>query len=98
MAFSSEVKRFLAMATVFVATGLGIAYLVIPPSIEEQQKPEAPPVLRVAGQVVPLAGDPAANALDLVRRYALGEITIKFPSGATRKLRRGALGVEIDRV
>jgi vancomycin resistance protein YoaR len=98
MAISSEVKRFLAMATVFVATGLGIAYLVIPPSIEEQQKPEPPPVLRVAGQVVPLTGDPAANALDLVRRYALGEITIKFPSGATRKLRRGALGVEIDRV
>ena len=98
MAISSEVKRFVALAAVFVATGLGIAYLVIPPSIEEQQKPEAPPVLRVAGQAVDLKGDPTANALDLVRRYALGEITIKFPSGATRKLRRGALGVEIDRV
>ena len=98
MAISSEVKRFLGMAAVFVATGLGIAYLVIPPSLEEQAKPEPPPVLRVAGQNVDLKGDAAANALDLVRRYALGEITIKFPSGATRKLRRGALGVEIDRV
>ncbi len=98
MAISSEVKRFLAMAAVFVATGLGIAYLVIPPSLEEQAKPEPPPVLRVAGQNVDLKGDATANALDLVRRYALGEITIKFPSGATRKLRRGALGVEIDRV
>jgi vancomycin resistance protein YoaR len=98
MALSAEVKRFVAMAGVFVATGLGIAYLVIPPSLEEQQKPEPPPALRVAGQTVPQTGDPAANALDLVRRYALGEITIKFPSGATRKLRRGALGVEIDRV
>jgi vancomycin resistance protein YoaR len=98
MAVSAEVKRFLAMAAVFVGTGLGIAYLVIPPSLEEQQKPEPPPALRVAGLAVQSTGDPAANALDLVRRYALGEITIRFPSGATRKLRRGALGVEIDRV
>ena len=98
MAVSGEVKRFLAMAAVFVATGLGIAYLLIPPSQEDQLKPEPPPTLRVAGQPVPLTGDPAANALDLVRRYAHGEIVLRFPSGATRKLRRGALGVEIDRV
>jgi vancomycin resistance protein YoaR len=98
MAISAEVKQFLAMAAVFVATGLGITYLVIPPSEEELRKPEAPPALRVAGETVPLSGDPAANALDLVRRYAHGEITIRFPNGATRKLRRGALGVEIDRV
>ena len=98
MAISGEIKRFVAMAAVFVATGLGIAYLVIPPPEEDRSKPEAPPVLRVAGEVVPLTGDPSANALDLVRRYAHGEITLRFPSGATRKLRRGALGVEIDRV
>jgi vancomycin resistance protein YoaR len=98
MAVSGEVKRFLATAAVFVAAGLGIAYLVIPPSQEDQAKPEPPPALRVAGQAVPMSGDPAANALDLVRRYAHGEITICFPNGATRKLRRGALGVEIDRV
>jgi len=98
MAVSAEVKRFVAMVAVFVSAGLGIAWLVIPPPAEEQATPEPPPVLRVAGQAVQLTGDPAANALDLVRRYAHGEITIRFPSGATRKLRRGALGVEIDRV
>lgn len=98
MAISAEVKRFLAMAAVFVATGLGITYLVVPPSEEELKKPEPPPVLRVAGETVQLQGDAAANALDLVRRYAHGEITVRFPNGATRKLRRGALGVEIDRV
>lgn len=98
MAISAEVKRFLAMAAVFVATGLGITYLLVPPPEEELKKPEPTPVLRVAGETVPLTGDPAANALDLVRRYAYGEITIRFPNGATRKLRRGALGVEIDRV
>lgn len=98
MAATGDVKRFLAMAAVFVVTGLGIAYLVIPPPIEEQNRPEPVPELRVAGQTVPMTGDAAANALDLVRRYAHGEITLRFPSGATRKLRRGALGVEIDRV
>ena len=98
MAISAEVKQFLAMAAVFVATGLGITYLLVPPSEEDLKKPEPVPALRVAGQTVPLQGDAAANALDLVRRYAHGEITIRFPNGATRKLRRGALGVEIDRV
>src|SRR5262249_10912586 len=35
---------------------------------------------------------------DLVRRYASGELTIKLPDGSGRKIKRGALGAEIDRV
>ena len=94
---SSEVKRYAAMAAVAIASGLGITWLLLPPA------PEAPvvfptPELRVAGMAVPMQGDPVANALDLVRRYATGEITIKLPDGTGRKIRRGALGAEIDRV
>ncbi|MDI1476830.1 VanW family protein [Polyangium sp. y55x31] len=94
---SSEVKRYAAMAAVAIASGLGITWLLLPPA------PEAPvklptPELRVAGMAVPMQGDPVANALDLVRRYAAGEITIKLPDGTGRKIRRGALGAEIDRV
>ncbi len=94
---SSEVKRYAAMAAVAIASGLGITWLLLPPA------PEAPtvrptPELRVAGMPVPMQGDPVANALDLVRRYAAGEITIKLPDGTGRKIRRGALGAEIDRV
>jgi vancomycin resistance protein YoaR len=85
------------MTAVAVASGLGITWLLLPPA------PEAPvvrpmPELRVAGMPVPMQGDPVANALDLVRRYAAGEITLKLPDGTGRKIRRGALGAEIDRV
>lgn len=94
---SPEVLRYAAMVVVAVASGLGITWLVLPPAPEVPKKP-AMPELRVAGMVVPMQGDPAANALDLVRRYAAGEITLKLPDGTGRKIRRGALGAEIDRV
>jgi vancomycin resistance protein YoaR len=89
------------MLAIFVASGLGITWLVLPPAPEDGQKPRPPPPLRVAGSAVPetrSGGDRVANTLDRVRRYAAGEITLRLPDGSTRKLRRGALGAEIDRV
>lgn len=94
---SPELRRFAAMIAVFVASGLAITYLVLPPA-PETTGPKPPPVLRVAGSPVPPTGDVVANALDLVRRYAAGELTIKLPDGSGRKVRRGLLGAEIDRV
>src|SRR5689334_22497619 len=95
---SPEHLRFSAMVAIFVASGLGITYLLLPPAPEDADKPRPPPPLRVAGAVVPSGGDPVANALDLVRRYATGEITLRLPDGSTKKLRRNLLGAEIDRV
>jgi len=86
------------MVAIFVAAGLVIAYLILPPAQDDGGKPRPMPPLRVAGMVVPPTGDLAAGALDRVRRYAGGEITIKLPDGGTRKVKRGALGAEIDRV
>jgi len=85
------------MIAVFVMSGLVITYLLLPPA-PEAPGPKPPPVLRVAGEAVPTSGDVVANALDLVRRYAGGELTIKLPDGSGRKIRRGTLGAEIDRV
>lgn len=90
-----ELWRFAALAVIFVASGLGITYLLLPPP-PEAQRPA--PVLRVGGVAVPTAGDLVANALDLVRRHATGEIRITLPDGTTRALRRNELGVEINRV
>jgi vancomycin resistance protein YoaR len=95
---SPELYRFGGMIAIFVASGLGITYLVLPPAPEDDGKPRPAPELRVAGAAVPAQGDRIANALDRVRRYAAGEITITLPNGASRKLRRGAFGAEIDRV
>lgn len=97
LAGSFEVKRYAAMTIVTVAAGLCITWLLLPPAVEAPVV-RTTPELRVAGMPVPLTGDPVANALDLVRRYAAGEITIKLPDGTGRKVRRGSLGAEIDRV
>ncbi len=96
-----EILRFGGMIAIFVASGLAIAYLVLPPAPEDANRPRPMPPLRVAGMLVPVpagGGDLTAGALDRVRRYAAGEITLKLPDGSTRKVRRGALGAEIDRV
>jgi vancomycin resistance protein YoaR len=86
------------MIAIFVTSGLAITYLVLPPPAEDDAKPRPMPALRVAGSLVPAGGDPVANTLDRVRRYAAGEIALKLPDGSTRAIRRAALGAEIDRV
>jgi len=92
---SPEIARFAALLAVFVASGLAITYLLLPPA------PDAPrptPELRVAGAQVPPKGDVVAGALDLVRRHATGEIKLTLPDGSARALRRNDLGIEINRV
>ncbi|MFT3774728.1 MAG: VanW family protein [Minicystis sp.] len=86
------------MLAIFIASGLGITYLVLPPAPEDEDKPRPPPPLRVAGMLVPPGGDRVAGAMDKVRRYAAGELTLKLPNGASRKVKLRAFGAEIDRV
>ena len=86
------------MLAIFIASGLAITILLLPPSPEDEDKPRPPPPLRVAGMLVPPQGDRVAGALDKVRRYASGEITLKLPNNQSRKVRRGSFGAEIDRV
>jgi len=95
---SPELVRFGGMLAIFVASGLGITYLVLPPAPEDEDKPRPPPALRVAGMLVPPGGDRVAGSLDKVRRYAAGEITLKLPNGASKKVKLRAFGAEIDRV
>ncbi|MEJ7735212.1 MAG: VanW family protein, partial [Polyangiaceae bacterium] len=92
-----ESRRFAAMVGVFVAAGVAVTGLLLPPAPIDPQK-EALPVIHVAGVPLPAEGDAVANALDLVRRYAAGELAIVLPDGTERKVKRGALGAEIDRV
>ena len=95
---SPEVRRFGGMIAIFVAGGLGITYFLLPPAPEDEDKPKPPPALRVAGMVVPPGGDRVSAAMDKVRRFAAGEITLKLPNGATKKIKRTAFGAEVDRV
>jgi vancomycin resistance protein YoaR len=95
---SPELYRFGGMLAIFIASGLGITYLVLPPAPEDEDKPKAPPPLRVAGMLVPPGRDRVAGALDKVRRYAAGELTLKLPGGASKKVKIRTFGAEIDRV
>ncbi len=97
MRWSHEARRFAALLGVFVSAGLGITWLVLPPA-PEKDPPRPPPPLRIAGAVVSTTGDVVANALDLVRRYATGDLALVLPDGTTRAIKRAALGVELDRV
>ena len=97
MRWASEIRRFAALTAVVVAAGVGITWLVLPP-VPEKAAPRPPPPLRIAGALVSTTGDVVANALDLVRRYATGELTLVLPDGTTKALKRAALGVELDRV
>jgi vancomycin resistance protein YoaR len=92
-----ESRRFAAMVGVFVAAGVAVTWLLLPPAPIDPRK-EAVPIIHVAGVPLPAEGDAVANALDLVRRYAAGEIAIVLPDKSERKVKRGALGAEIDRV
>lgn len=93
-----ELYRFGGMLAIFIASGLGITYLVLPPAPEDEDKPRPPPALRVAGMIVPPGGDAVAGAMDKVRRYASGDLTLKLPNGAAHAIKVRALGAEIDRV
>ncbi len=90
------------MLGIVVAGGLAVTFLLLP---EPPPPPESVPIptLAVAGRVVGSEGDPVGNALDLVRRYAVGELKLRVPSttgGAPRELvvTRADFGLEIDRL
>lgn len=93
---SPTTRRFAATAAIFVGAGLAITWLVIPPA-PAPTAADAQPALRIGGRAVPTEGNLVANAVDMVRRYAAGELTIELPNGGKHRIKRGSLGLEIDR-
>ena len=94
---TTEAKRLAAIFAVVVVGGAAMAVSLVPPA--PPPAAEIPmPTLRVAGQPLPTTGDPVGNALDLVRRYALGDAKLVLPNGKSIKLTRADFGIEIDRM
>jgi vancomycin resistance protein YoaR len=91
-----ELRRAIPMLAVLVLTGGVVAWLLVPPSAPPVSAPPPPQVV-IAGTLLGLEGDPVANALDLVRRYARAELRLELPDGSTRAVRPAQLGAEIDR-
>lgn len=86
------------MLAIALSGGLEVTWLLLPP--EPPPKPASIPApdLQVAGRPVSKEGDPIGNALDLVRRYALGEIKLRLPDGREIPITRSDFGLEIDRL
>lgn len=89
-----------AAVIAILATGGVLAAHVLVPEVPPPPPAESIPVppLRVAGRDVTTEGDAVGNALDLVRRYAMGDVKLRLPDGATVDVNRAEFGLEIDRL
>lgn len=81
---------------------LGAVTAVLWPDIQRLTSPPPPepppPRLKIAGELVGEGGDPIAEALDMVRRFARSPIVLTMPDGGRHELSPGSLGAEIDRL
>lgn len=88
----------IAMLAIVAAGGAGIAHVLLPEPPPPRPASSVPvPALRIAGHDLPDGDDPVGNALDIVRRYALGAIKLRLPDGRVIELNRADFGLEIDR-
>lgn len=101
MGFLAAFSRAYLVAIGALAIAGGTASALV---LQSEPPPPPPPAtvaappLRVAGHLVPKDGDPVGQALDLVRRYALGEVKLKLPDGRSIAVSRADFGLEIDRL
>ena len=99
---SFGVLRLAAIVGVLAVGGSASAYLLTPKD-EPVKAPEAKPAialpaLKIAGHVLPEGEDRIGKALDLVRKYAAGEVKLRLPDGKVVPITRADLGLEIDRM
>jgi len=90
-----SLARYAAIAVVLVLAGGSMAWLNRRPA--PVRRPPPAPRVRLAGQLLPRGGDPVADALDRVRRYAQRPLLLQLPGGRVRRLSVARLGAEIDR-
>ena len=79
------------------AVGAAVAIAVLPAGPTRPDPHEAPPRVRLGGREVPLAREEESKALEAMRAYAAGTLTLVVPGGERRTFSRGQLGAEIDR-
>lgn len=105
----ARVKRSVKVTAAFLAGIVGIlaagsaatALVLRPAPAPARIVDDAVPVpeLRVAGNPVPTNNDDVVGAaLDLVRRYAQGDLKVRFPEGQILVVSRADFGLEIDRL
>ncbi|HNS98376.1 MAG TPA: VanW family protein [Polyangiaceae bacterium] len=93
----NDLVRGLWMAGIFAVAGAIIGLLALPPG-PRRIDPDAPgPNFTLLGQRIPSSADADERALQLVRRYANANITVKIPGGGEHLIARSALGAQVQR-
>ena len=97
--FLRSYGRRIAQVGIIVAAGVVMGTLLVPSAIKGPDPKAPPPKVELVGETLDVAADHAGDrALDMVRKFAAGTITLKIPDGPSREVPRAALGAEIDKV
>ncbi|GMV18528.1 MAG: hypothetical protein AMXMBFR56_67520 [Polyangiaceae bacterium] len=91
-------SRGALMLGVAVAAGLGIGFLLVPRAPTPGDPKEPPPKVLLLGEALTLDDEAPKRALDRVRRFAAGKLSLDLGEGQKRELQIGRLGAEIDKV
>lgn len=95
---SLDRSRGALVLAVAVAAGLGIGFLLVPRAPTPGDAKEPPPKVLLLGEPLALDDEAPKRALDRVRRFAAGKLTLDLGDGQKRELPFGRLGAEIDKV
>jgi vancomycin resistance protein YoaR len=96
--FSSPRAKGVAIVVIATLAGLAIGVVLVPRAPTPSDQPTPAPEVRLLGTQLGLGDDAGKEALERVRRYAAGRITLVLPDGMRRELQLARLGAEIDRV
>jgi vancomycin resistance protein YoaR len=95
---SSTRAKSIAIVAIASLAGLAIGVLLVPRSPTPSDDKSPAPEVRLLGSELDLGDDASKAALERVRRYAAGRITLILPGDSRRELGLGRLGAEIDKV
>ncbi|MBN2195793.1 MAG: VanW family protein [Polyangiaceae bacterium] len=93
-----RVGRGALVVALAVVAGAAIGVLLVPRAATPPREPPPAPEVTLLGRPLALDDDAGPLALERIRRFAAGEVTLRLPNGDRRRFRMGQLGVEIDKV
>jgi vancomycin resistance protein YoaR len=91
-------RKSAPIVAIGTAAGVAIGILLVPRAPRPSDEQAPPPEVRLLGTTLELGDDAPKAALERVRRWAAGRITLILPDGVRREVQLGRLGAEIDRV
>jgi vancomycin resistance protein YoaR len=86
------------VVAVAIAAGAAMGAWLVPRAPTPPKTPAAAPAVTLLGRPLRLDDEAPKLALERVRRFAAGTLTLDLPDGRTKRFRMGRVGVQIDKV